>query len=113
MTKDPKFNPGANAANILKSSSSWPWPWPEPTPLEAIELAEKELSALCRVTKTFKMCIPVEPTDTDIIIGEALRCGRRAILRVAELEAELAALRPVANRPPAEVTETRYPEAHK
>jgi hypothetical protein len=92
-TKDPQFNPGMNAAIVLASCSTWPYPWPEPEPLAAIAAAQAELSALCRSVKRFEMHVPVDPEDTDVVIGEALRIGKRALMRVKELEAELAVVK--------------------
>ena len=61
--------------------------------------AENALSEVCQGKRRFEMCVPVQETDTDIVIGNALYIARA-------LAAELAALRererwiPVAERLP-------------
>jgi hypothetical protein len=49
-----------------------------------IEAAHKELSALCH-GKQFRMCIPVQPDDTDRVIGEGLRAGMKALDEIERL----------------------------
>lgn len=42
--------------------------------LELIELSRKTLSELCKSgAKSFKMTIPVENDDTDVILGELIK----------------------------------------
>lgn len=42
------------------------------------EKAHHEVSALCH-GKRFRMCIPVQPDDSDIVLSEALRDSERMI----------------------------------
>lgn len=55
----------------------------------AVDAAHREISALCH-GKQWRMCIPVDPSDSDIVICDALRALKS---RVAALEAENARLR--------------------
>lgn len=57
-----------------------------------IEKAQDELAVLCK-GKTFRMCIPVQPDDSDILIGVGLRAGLEAIEELKKAEAKIELLR--------------------
>jgi hypothetical protein len=57
-----------------------------------IEKAHDELSKLCK-GKQIRMCIPVQPDDTDMVIGDGLRAGREALKEIEQLRAENVRLR--------------------
>jgi hypothetical protein len=48
---------------------------------ELVERAHNEIDALCN-GKRWRMCIPVQGDDSDIILGEALRAQEKEILRL-------------------------------
>jgi hypothetical protein len=56
-----------------------------------IEKAWDELNALCQ-GKKFRMCIPVQPDDTDRVIGEGLRAGMDALEEIKHLRVGFAKL---------------------
>ena len=51
--------------------------------LRLIEAAEREVSALCSGTRRWTMCVPVQQTDSDITISNALRAAKDALLTTA------------------------------
>lgn len=53
---------------------------------QCIQRAQKELNNLCRDRKTFRMCIPPKPSDTDILIGDGLRAGKELLRRLQDMQ---------------------------
>jgi len=59
----------------------------------AIAKARTELADVCAGRKRWTMCIPARPgEDTDLVLGDGLREGLRAVAEVRMLRAELAHL---------------------
>ena len=70
----------------------------EPPDLDDIALmtwdADNELRRLCG-GKRFRMCIPVQPDDSDLVIGRALNAIPVLLRRIRELEAERERILPI------------------
>ena len=60
--------------------------------------AENELSSLCSGNKHFHMSIPVMSSDSDVVLGGAIKAGREALAEVVTLRADLTRERQRAER---------------
>lgn len=52
-----------------------------------VEAAQRELAGLCN-RKPFRMCIPVQPGDSDIVIGNGISAAYKALAEVERLQEE-------------------------
>ena len=50
--------------------------------------AETALREVCHGKRRFEMCVPVQETDTDIVIGNALYIGRQLLAELSRVTAE-------------------------
>lgn len=55
---------------------------------DAIEAARQKLHALCQGER-FRMSVPVQPDDTDEVIGRGLDAGRDALVALEAVEARV------------------------